>query len=41
MLASKQSQYKSTDVQKEVELRYDNGNLLASDLNTVDTDELR
>ena len=41
LLASQQSKYKSTAVQKEVELQYDLGNMLASDLNTLDTDSLR
>ena len=34
-------QYKSTSVPKDVELQYDLGNLLASDLNSLDTESLR
>ena len=41
ILASKQAQYKSTEVEKDVELQYDLGNLLVTDLNNLDTDELK
>lgn len=41
LLAAKQRELKSTDVEKEVELRYDLGNLLATDLNALDEDALR
>ena len=41
ILAAKRSKYKSTDVHKEVDLQYDLGNLLASDLNALDTSRLR
>ena len=41
LLAAKKSQYKSTEVSKEAELQLDLGNLLAVDLNPLDTDALR
>ena len=41
VLSSKRSLLKSTDVSKEVELQFDLGNLLATDLNVIDTTELR
>ena len=41
ILASRKAQYKSTEVNKEVELQFDLGNLLATDLNSLDTDALR
>ena len=40
VLAAKQGQYKATDVDKDVEPQYDLGNLLVTDLSTVDTEEL-
>lgn len=36
VLAAKKAQYKSTEVQKDVDLQYDLGNLLATDLNPLD-----
>lgn len=41
ILESRQARYKTTAVSKEVELQYDLGNLLATDLNPLDTDSLR
>ena len=41
VLAGRQGQYRTTEVEKEVELQFDLGNLLATDLNAVDTDALR
>ena len=41
MLAGHQSKHKTIEVQKEVELQLDIGNLLASDLNNIDTDAIR
>ena len=41
VLAERQGRYKTTEVHKEVELQLDVGNLLASDLNTIDIDALR
>ncbi len=41
ILAAQQAQYKSTEVEKEVELQFDVGNLLATDLNNLDEDELK
>lgn len=37
ILAAKQGQFKDTEVSKEVELQFDLGNLLATDLNNLDT----
>ena len=41
ILASSKLQHKSTDVNKEVELQFDLRNLLATDLNSLDTGALR
>ena len=41
VLAERQDRYKTTEVHKEVELQLDIGNLLGSDLNSIDTDALR
>ena len=41
VLAGRQGQFRTTEVEKEVELQFDLGNLLATDLNAVDTDALR
>ena len=41
VLADQQSRYKTVEVRKEVELQLDLGNLLASDLNDIDTDALK
>ena len=41
VLADQQSRNKALEVQKEVELQFDLGNLLASDLNDLDTAALR
>ena len=41
ILLSKKAQFKTTDVLKDVELQYDLGNLLATDLNTLDVELLR
>ena len=41
ILAAKTAQYKSTDVQKDVELQYDLGNILATDLNPLDAQALK
>lgn len=41
VLAARQSQHASTEVEKEVGLQLDLGNLLATDLNAVDTDSLK
>ncbi|XP_064406159.1 ribosome biogenesis regulatory protein homolog [Halichondria panicea] len=41
ILAAQQAQYKSTEVEKEVELQFDVGNLLATDLNNLNEDELK
>lgn len=41
VLAARQGQYGTTEVEKEVGLQFDLGNLLATDLNAVDTDALR
>ena len=41
VLADQQSRNKALEVQKEVELQLDLGNLLASDLNDLDTAALR
>lgn len=36
VLAARKAQYKSTEVQKDVDLQYDLGNVLATDLNPLD-----
>jgi len=41
ILAAKAAEFKSTTVEKDVELQYDLGNLLAVDLNSLDTGEIR
>lgn len=41
ILAASKSQRKSTDVDKDVELQFDLGNLLATDLNSLDTEALK
>ena len=41
LLAGRQGQHGTTEVEKEVELQFDLGNLLATDLNAVDTGALR
>ncbi len=41
ILSSKRSQFKTTDVSKEIDLQYDLGNLLAGDLNVLDVDYLK
>lgn len=41
VLASTKVQSQSTEVKKDVELQYDLGNLLASDLNALDSQSLR
>ena len=41
VLASKKVQTKTTGVAKDVELHYDLGNMLATDLNALDTQALR
>lgn len=41
ILSAHHEKYKSTDVHKEVQLTFDLGNLLASDLNHIDTTRLR
>ena len=41
ILAASKSNYKSTDVSKAVELQFDLGNLLATDLSSIDTDAMR
>ena len=41
VLEAKRAQYKSIEVHKEVELQYDLGNLLASDLNPLDTQAMK
>ena len=41
ILSVHHEKYKSTDVHKEVQLTFDLGNLLASDLNHIDTSRLR
>ena len=41
VLAARKAQYKSTVVEKEVELQYDLGNLLATDLNPLDAQALK
>lgn len=41
ILSASKLERKSTDVSKEVELQFDLGNLLATDLNSLDTEALR
>lgn len=41
ILESRKAQYKTVEVTKEVELQYDLGNLLATDLNPLDASALR
>ena len=41
VLASARVESQSTEVKKDAELQYDLGNLLASDLNTLDSQSLR
>jgi len=41
ILKAHKSEFKETDVSKEVELQYDLGNLLATDLNPLNEKELR
>ena len=41
VLASKKVQTRTTEVAKDVELHYDLGNMLATDLNALDTQALR
>ena len=41
ILSASKLELKSTDVSKEVELQFDLGNLLATDLNSLDTEALR
>ena len=41
ILESRKAKYKSTEVPKEVELQFDLGNLLATDLNPLDASALR
>lgn len=41
VLAAKKAQYKSTEVKKDVELQYDLGNLLATDLNPLDAQAMK
>ncbi len=41
VLAARQGQYKSTEVEKDVEPQYDLGNLLMTDLSALDTEDLR
>ena len=41
ILSTKQSQYKSTDVDKDVDVELDIGNLLATDTNILKSDELK
>lgn len=41
VLSSARVESQSTEVKKDVELQYDLGNLLASDLNTLDSQSLR
>jgi hypothetical protein len=40
ILESRKAQYKTVQVTKEVELQYDLGNLLATDLNPLDASAL-
>lgn len=41
ILESRKAQFKTVEVTKEVELQYDLGNLLASDLNPLDAVALK
>ena len=41
ILATSRPQHKNTEVNKEVELQFDLRNLLATDLNSIDTGALR
>ena len=41
LLAENKSKHKSTEVKKDVELQFDLGNLLATDLNIIDTAAFR
>ncbi len=41
VLAARQGQYKSAEVEKDVEPQYDLGNLLVTDLSSVETEDLR
>ena len=41
ILSASKLELRSTDVSKEVELQFDLGNLLATDLNSLDTEALR
>lgn len=41
ILESRKAKYKTTDVSKEVELQYDVGMLLATDLNSLDHGAIR
>lgn len=41
ILAAKTAHFKSTTVEKEVELQFDVGCLLATDLNNLEPDELK
>ena len=41
ILAASTAQHKSTEVNKDVELQFDLRNLLATDLNSLDTETLR
>ena len=41
ILSAGKSEHKSTVVSKEVDLQFDVGNLLATDLNSLDTEALR
>ena len=41
ILATSAAQHKSTEVNKEVELQFDLRNLLATDLNSLDSEALR
>lgn len=41
ILSTKQAQYKSTEVSKDVDVEVDIGNLLATDTNVLKSDELK
>ena len=41
ILSTKQSQYKSVEVSKDVDVEVDIGNLLATDTNVLKSDELK
>ena len=41
IIAAQEGKYKSTEVKKEVELELDLGNLLATDLNPIDTEAFK